>query len=311
MSLVAGLTHHIVVREGEIVPTNVHFIPGMTNDTGALWVGNAFVRVARGPVSGRWAPVRDDRYSKRFSGLTAIAAVLPWGNLLAAEQDEGVIEIEPQTGVVKKLPAFGRHPRLALSVTQLKDGRVVVYSGGLHKFVADKPGSVDTGMLYVASFETQRWIPLVRETPILKRAFKDQADLLARVREAGPLAGGSRRAPSPIDTSGPLVRYSGQIYRDQTFTFAPSLRQWPSDFYSTGEDGLLLHRKGQISRIAAAPRNATFSAPAFARQGRTMFLAVKQGRVSESHWPEGGTAAPQSAIIAVEGPILEAPAPTA
>lgn len=304
VSLSPGLTHHLVMREGELAPSSVEFVPGATEDHGALWIGGAFLRIARGPVSNRWSVVRDDRYGKRLSVASTVTAVTPWGTLLTVDQDDGVIEVEPAGGAIKKLPALGRHPRSSLAVVQLADGRVVVYSGSLFKFVADRPGSLESGALFVASFEGHRWLPITREAPLLKRVFKDQSDLLNRAQEAGRLAGGSIRPLTPILAHASFIRFGGQVFVDQTFTFEPSQALWPTDLYTVEGATLVLHRRGLTHTIANAPRDAIFSAPAIARGGRTLFLTVKQGTVSESHWPDGGIAAPRSAVIAVEGHVL-------
>ena len=305
VSLSPGLTHHIVVREGEHAPTGVQFLPGPMADTGALWDGSAFHRVARGPVSNRWSVIRDDRYGRRIPNLSGVSAATPWGTLIAAEADDGVVEVDPATGVIKKLPALGKHPRTGFALSTTADGRVVVYSGALFRFVADAPGSLDNGVLSIATLETQRWIPLTQERPILKRAFKDRAEMLAHAHEAGRLAGGSNVAAASLATHGALVRFGGHIYDTQDLTFREFEKLWPVDAYTIEENALVLKRRGLTSRIATPPRNATFSAPAFARDGRTIFLAVQQGTVSESHWPDGGASAPRSALVAIEGPILD------
>lgn len=109
-----------------------------------------------------------------------------------------VVEVHPLTGQAKKLTALGRFAHEAATVRPTADGRVVVYTGDdgedrcLYKFIADKPGSLETGTLYVANVEQGRWIPLtLKDHPELKKHFKDQLEVMIRCREAAPMVGGS------------------------------------------------------------------------------------------------------------------------
>lgn len=110
-----------------------------------------------------------------------------------------VVEVDPFTGGAKKLTALGRFAHECATIRQANDGRCVVYSGSdenmgcLYKFIADAPGTLERGTLYVASFEARRWIPLTwADQPVLKKTYKDQLEVLIRARDAGPLVGGSR-----------------------------------------------------------------------------------------------------------------------
>src|SRR5690606_12867326 len=85
------------------------------------------------------------------------------------------------------------------TVVKAADGRCVVYSGDdrrdrcLYKFIADKPGSLERGTLYVANLESKRWIPLDRsKDKRLSTKYKDQLEVLIRAREASYEVGGSR-----------------------------------------------------------------------------------------------------------------------
>lgn len=110
-----------------------------------------------------------------------------------------VVEVNPLTAEAKKLTAMGRFHREGAACALAADNRCVAYSGDddedrcLYKFIADKPGSLETGTLYVANIEKGAWIPLVLEKhDTLKKNFKDQLDVLIRCRQAALLVGGSK-----------------------------------------------------------------------------------------------------------------------
>lgn len=107
-----------------------------------------------------------------------------------------VVEVNPLTGSAKKLTALGRFSHESATVVVAGDGRCVVYSGDdhndecLYKFIADKPGSLEKGELFVADTNNGRWLPLNYSTqPVLQQHFKDQTEVLIRAREAARLVG--------------------------------------------------------------------------------------------------------------------------
>lgn len=108
-----------------------------------------------------------------------------------------VVEVDPKTGAAKKLTGLGRFAHEAATCRNASDNRCVAYSGDdtagecFYKFIADKPGSLETGTLYVADLGAGKWLPLTMENPKLKGRFKNQTDLLIRTREAAKLAGGT------------------------------------------------------------------------------------------------------------------------
>jgi secreted PhoX family phosphatase len=109
-----------------------------------------------------------------------------------------VVEVNPKTGEAKKLVALGNCAHECATVHQLPDGRVVVYMGDdgndrcLYKFIASKPNDLKNGTLYVANVEKGEWISVDYNTqPLLKKHFKNQTEVLIRLREAAPLIGGS------------------------------------------------------------------------------------------------------------------------
>lgn len=107
-----------------------------------------------------------------------------------------VVEIDPKTGDAQKHIALGRFAHECCTLHELEDKRIVAYSGDdansehLYKFIGSKPGSLKEGTLYVADTENGKWLSLDWETqPVLKNKFKDQTEVLIRVREAAKLLG--------------------------------------------------------------------------------------------------------------------------
>lgn len=108
-----------------------------------------------------------------------------------------VVEINPFTNKLQKLTDLGRFSHEGACVTKALDGRIVVYMGDdkadecFYKFISNKKDSLDEGVLYVASLEKQKWIPISLENPLLKNKFKTKLDMLIRTREAALIVGGT------------------------------------------------------------------------------------------------------------------------
>jgi secreted PhoX family phosphatase len=109
-----------------------------------------------------------------------------------------VVEIDPQTGEAQKHIALGRCAHECATVVSLPDDRLVVYTGDdandecLYKFIGSRPKSLSEGTLYVANLENGRWESLsIDEQPVLKENFKNQTEVLIRLREASKLVGGT------------------------------------------------------------------------------------------------------------------------
>jgi secreted PhoX family phosphatase len=107
-----------------------------------------------------------------------------------------VVEVEPLTGKSVKQIALGRFAHEGATVGVAHDGRPVVYMGDdtdnqfLYKFVGDRPGSLESGTLYVAKIEEGRWIPLDRDQiPELKAEFETQLDVMIYARKAARMMG--------------------------------------------------------------------------------------------------------------------------
>lgn len=110
-----------------------------------------------------------------------------------------VVEVNPLTGEAHKLVALGRCAHECATVHELPDGRVVVYSGDdgndrcLYKYVSSAPEDLKNGTLYVANVEKGEWISLkYDEQAVLQENFKNQTEVLVRMREAAYLVGGSQ-----------------------------------------------------------------------------------------------------------------------
>ena len=91
---------------------------------------------------------------------------------------------------------MGRCAHECAQVWEAKDGRLVVYTGDdkndehIYKFISSKPGSLTEGTLYVADTEAGKWISLnYEEQEILQKNFKNQTEVLIRLREAAKLVG--------------------------------------------------------------------------------------------------------------------------
>ncbi len=118
-----------------------------------------------------------------------------------------VVEVDLKTGKAEKHVALGRCAHECATVVELEDKRVVVYTGDdkvdqcIYKFISDKPGSMKSGTLYVANTDEGRWISLnIDEQAILKEKFRDQTEILIRLREAAALVGGTPQArPEDIE----------------------------------------------------------------------------------------------------------------
>jgi len=107
-----------------------------------------------------------------------------------------VVEVNPKDGTAQKHIALGRFAHECCTLYELKDKRVVAYTGDdknsehLYKFISSKPSSLKEGTLYVADTINGKWLALDWENqPILNNKFKDQTEVLVRAREAAKLLG--------------------------------------------------------------------------------------------------------------------------
>ncbi len=154
----------------------------------------------------------------KAGGIVRDETVYGWDKVFSypPEHYGWVVEVNPLTGVAKKLVALGRFGHESATVAVARDGRCVVYSGDdandrcLYKFIADQPGSLERGTLYVADIENGKWISLrYDQNPTLKKYFEDQTEVLVRARYAALMLGGTPLdRPEDIDID-PLT---GAVY---------------------------------------------------------------------------------------------------
>lgn len=109
-----------------------------------------------------------------------------------------VVEVNPLTGTAEKLVAMGRFSHEGAMVVTAADGRAVAYMGDdaagefIYKFIADQPGSLKRGELFVADTVNGRWLSLDRNKDArLARAFASQTEIQIRTREAARVVGGT------------------------------------------------------------------------------------------------------------------------
>ncbi len=58
---------------------------------------------------------------------------------------------------------------------------------------------------------------------------------------------------------------------------------------------------GEIRRFLVGPNECEVTGATWSADGRTMFIGIQHpGADGNSHWPDGGTSVPKSAIIAIE-----------
>ena len=118
-----------------------------------------------------------------------------------------VVEVDPKTGKCQKHIALGRCAHECATVKELPDGRLVVYTGDdavnqfIYKFISSKPGSLSEGTLYVANTMVGKWISLnYDEQPTLQKLFKNQTEVLIRLREAAKYLGATpQNRPEDIE----------------------------------------------------------------------------------------------------------------
>lgn len=107
-----------------------------------------------------------------------------------------VVEIDPKTAKAQKLTNLGRMAHESATPIISKSKKVVVYTGDdkadehLYKFVSKTDKDLKQGVLYVASLEKKKWLPLDLElSPVLKKHFKSQIDVVTYAREASKILG--------------------------------------------------------------------------------------------------------------------------
>jgi len=69
---------------------------------------------------------------------------------------------------------------------------------------------------------------------------------------------------------------------------------------------------GKAYRVATAPEGAEFTGPMFSPDNKTLFLSIQHPgegttdpKKPTSHWPDGAGHAPKSAVVTIQGPLLD------
>lgn len=224
----------------------------------------------------------------------------------APEHYGWVVEVDPKTGNAQKHIALGRCAHECATVVQLKDERLVVYTGDdkndecLYKFISSEPNSLKNGTLYVANVELGKWIPIdIEQSPKLKEKFTNQTDALVYLRESSDLLGGSKLARpedieiDPVDKSVlvsltnniPKDNYYGEILKiEETNQNHESLTFKASTYIAGGEeegfacpDNMVFDRKGNLwftSDISGSKMNTP---PYETFKNNGLFLVLREG----------------------------------
>lgn len=107
-----------------------------------------------------------------------------------------VVEIDPKTGKAQKHTNLGRAAHECATPIISASKKVVVYTGDdkadehLYKFVSENDKDLEKGILYVADLNQKKWLPLDLDlSPVLKKHFKSQIDVMTYVREAAKILG--------------------------------------------------------------------------------------------------------------------------
>lgn len=118
-----------------------------------------------------------------------------------------VVEVDPISRSAKKLIHLGRFAHENALVILANDGRPVVYMGDdladqyIYKFIADTPGSLRSGKLYVADTHKGKWLSLnFEDQPELQKKYRSLYELRIRTREAAKDLGATPQdRPEGID----------------------------------------------------------------------------------------------------------------
>ena len=180
-----------------------------------------------------------------------------------------VVEVDPMTGEAQKHIALGRCAHECATTVELEDKRVVVYTGDdrvdqcIYKFVSDEPGSLRTGKLYVADVDNGTWRSLdFEDNPVLRTKFKNQTEVLIRLREAARLVGGTPLArPEDIEidpvTGHVLVALTNNIPRGNYFGEILKIEEADGKFDSLSFKGESFIAGGEETGFAC-PDNLAF-----------------------------------------------------
>jgi secreted PhoX family phosphatase len=155
-----------------------------------------------------------------------------------------VVEVNTQNKTAKKLISLGRFSHESATVVQASDGRSVVYMGDdkdnefIYKFISKKEGSLDEGTLYVANTEKGTWLPLdLNLSPILKKTFKNQTDVMIWARMASKILGATPQdRPEDVEINPNngeiLVALTNNYKKNNMFGSILSIKEKGNDYLS-------------------------------------------------------------------------------
>ena len=127
-----------------------------------------------------------------------------------------VVEVDPFTGKSQKHTNLGRFAHESATCIVSSSKKVVTYSGDdknnehLYKFVSKTDTDFKNGILYVANIKKGQWLPLDLElSPILKKHFKTQLDVVTYPREAAKILGATElNRPEDIE----IHPFTGDVF---------------------------------------------------------------------------------------------------
>ena len=150
-----------------------------------------------------------------------------------------VVEVDPHSGNAKKHTNLGRFAHECATCVTADAGNVVVYSGDdkkdefIYKFISKAKDNFDEGVLYVADVTNGKWLPLDLElSPILKKHFKSQIDVLTYPRHASRILGATEM-DRPEDFE--IHPYTGEIYL--TLTNNTNKKNYHGSIFKISETG--------------------------------------------------------------------------
>ena len=134
----------------------------------------------------------NEKQKNSFKRTTAERA-LGWDQFFkySPEHYGWCVEVNPVTGHAVKHTSLGRYAHECATVTEARDGRIVVYSGDdkndecVYKLISKDQNSIHNGDLYVADTVKGKWISLdLKKQPKLRKYYKNQLEVLRHTRFA-------------------------------------------------------------------------------------------------------------------------------
>lgn len=195
-----------------------------------------------------------------------------------------VVEVDPFTGKAQKHTNLGRFAHESATCITSKSKKVVAYSGDdknnehLYKFVSSNDKDFKKGVLYVANIKKGEWLPLDLElSPILKKHFKNQLDVVTYPREASKILGATElNRPEDIE----IHPFTGDVF--VALTNNKKKNDWHGSIIKISEsNGDHAGVKFKSETFKFGGEHAGFSCPdnmAFDQRGNLWFVNDISGR---------------------------------